>query len=308
LQLSRKRTPTDKSPIEAAFNYVKDHWCARLSGFKGADLQSRGKQIESDAFYFISELEQMFAQWVATKWQQRIHQGLQIPGAPQVKLSPNDMYAEGIAKAGFVYAVPDASVYYELLPTAWLTVTDAGVTHSGLQYDHHQLAGYRNTPSVYGGIKPGKYPVRYDERNLEEVYFFDYQATPKQWLVLRWRHAVKTPQPFSTNTLAYVKSLCVQRLLDPRDPRELAKVLREVLTRWDEQYIYNQKERKLLIRQALHLKSAQRDRNRFQTNTEMLTAPDEAADMPILDGELTDNVDWDYDETDLLMIGGHDVV
>lgn len=276
IQQARRRRPTDKSPCEATFDVVKEHFCARLPGFTGADIASRGVNVEGKALYFVGEIEDCFAEWVATEWQQRPHAGLFLPGSPKLEVSPNDAYREGVARAGFVYVVPDATLYYELLPSAWRTVGDNGVPVNGLFYDHTRLNEYRGVPSSYGGRHAGKYPIRYDQRNLEEVFFFDHRSNPPQWIALRWRGARRTPMPFDARALAFAKDLCLQRQLDPKEPRTLEAAMRYLLDRWSDRLAASEKERRAMVRRALNEAAVLKERARLGV---AFVPPDEAVDL-----------------------------
>ncbi len=283
LQYARRRAPTDKAIIETTFDFVKEHFCARLPGFTGANIAARGVNVENRAVYFIDEIEELFAEWVATEWQQRVHEGLFLPGSPKLDLSPNDVYREGIARAGFVYVVPDATLYYELLPSEWRVVGDNGVSVNGLFYDHVRLNDYRGVPSEYGGKNCGKYPVKYDQRNLGEIFFFDYRATPPQWIALRWRGARSQPMPFNDHALAFAKNLCIERQLDPRQPAVLEGALRFLLDRWDQQQFGTEKERRAMVKRAANLAANLRDRTRMSAE---LLPPDEPINLGLIAGEL----------------------
>jgi putative transposase len=291
LQYARTFAPTDKANVEAIFNYIKNNFCAHLPGFTGADISSRGVDVEDTAFFFISELEQRFAEWVATEWQQRSHRGLFLPPATKLELSPNDMYKEGLARAGFVYILPDPTIYYDLLPCEWRKVTDTGVSVDSLFYDHPRLYYYRDLASRYSGKYAGKYPVRVDQRNLEEVFFFDYLADTPQWIALRWRGARELDMPFNSQSLAAAKSLCLQRGLESKDPKNVETALRFLLDRWDQELTGSEKERKTLVRRALQTTASLKDRARIAPQ---FKAPDQEADWEIPDEQnIADLVDYE---------------
>lgn len=102
IHISRPRAPTDKSHIERVFGSIRTSFVQQLPGYKGPDVYSRGANVEDEAFFFTDEIEELFAEWVATYWQERHHEGLNFDGAPRMNVSPNEMYEEGIARAGSV--------------------------------------------------------------------------------------------------------------------------------------------------------------------------------------------------------------
>ena len=260
IQLARPYTPTDKAHIESVFKTIRLRFVENLKGYKGPDLFSRGKDVESDAFYFIDEIERYFAEWVAIYWHKRHHRGLVFPEVPRLHLSPNDLYEEGITKAGFLYVVPDPRLYYELLPTEWRTVQNYGVEVATLLYDGDILNDYRNVKSPYKG-KPenvGKWPIRFDPRDKSEVYFYD--PSLDKWHTLYWPGALYPNRPFNDSTLAFAKLKVKEQGGNPRNKDEVSTALNELLNRMDDYVFENEKERKLAARRAIQAQLSRSER------------------------------------------------
>lgn len=258
LFIARPLTPTDKAHVERVFRSIRESFVEHLPGYKGPDVFSRGAAVEDSAFYFLDEIDVLFAEWVATYWQRRHHDGLELPCLPLLHVSPNEMYEEGIARAGFVYLVPDIRLYYELLPTEWRTIQHYGVEVRGLRYDGDILNDFRNQPSPYGGLHAGKWPLRYDPRDHSRVFFFDH--TLEEWHELHWIGQWDTPRPFDEATVSYAKSLVVARGGNAQNHEELQLVLNELLNRIDDGALAGRKERKLAAINAMHTSLAKRDR------------------------------------------------
>lgn len=258
--LARPRRPTDKSPIERVFRTIRTQFVENLPGYKGPDVWSRGEAVEDAAYFFVHEIEELFWEWVATYWQVRHHEGLELPCVPRLHLSPNDMYDEGIARVGFLYAVPHPNVYYELLPTSWVTIQRYGVETGGLRYDGEELNGLRNRTSPYGGVHRGKWPVRYDPRDLSRVFFFDVRTGA--WHALRRRGAGNTNVPFNEATLSFAKALIRERGGNTRNHKELETVLDDLVMRMERVEIMGRDERRLAARRAVQAEQARRDRQR----------------------------------------------
>lgn len=294
--LARPRRPTDKSPVERVFRTIRTQFVENLPGYKGPDVWSRGvaEAVEDAAFFFIHEIQDLFWEWVATYWQVRHHAGLELPGAPVLNLSPNDMYDEGIARAGFVYVVPHRNAYRELLPTAWVTVQRYGVETGGLRYDGEALNGYRNRTSPYGGVNRGKWPVRYDPRDLSQVFFLDPKTG--EWHALH-RAGSRNPQiPFDDATLSHAKSLVKERGGNPRNHRALEGVLDALVERMERQEHEGREERRLAARRAIRAEQARHDRDGAGSASSLsarahpefdgaLPAPDASADLFDFDAE-----------------------
>jgi transposase InsO family protein len=257
LQLARTYTPTDKGQVERAFRTIRQDFIEALPGYKGPDVYSRGLDIEDDAFYFLDEIDAKFAEWVASTYQRRNHEGLSIPGLPLLKVSPNEMYEEGIARAGFVHVVASELMYYELLPTEWRTVQHYGVELRGLRYNGDILNDYRNTKSPWGGVHAGKWPIRYDPRDLSRVFFFDDYSS--QWYELLWTHDCGDGRPFNESSLSFAKALLIKRHGNPNDVDELAEAMNGLLDRMRVPSKTDRKERRLAAINAMHAQLARRD-------------------------------------------------
>jgi len=257
LQLARTYTPTDKAQVERTFRTIREDFIEALPGYKGPDLYSRGVNIEDDAFYFIDEIDARFSAWVANIYQQRPHKGLSLPAVPLLDVSPNEMYEEGIARAGFVYVVSSELMYYELLPTEWRTVQHYGLELRGLRYNADVLHDYHNTQSPWGGVHAGKWPVRYDPRDLSRVFFFDDYSS--QWCEVQWTHDSGEARPFNEASLSYAKALLIKRGSNPFDVDELAEAVNGLLDRMCTPSETDRKERRLAAINAMHGQLVQRD-------------------------------------------------
>lgn len=257
LQLARPYTPTDKAHVERVFRTIRENFVMELPGYKGPDIFSRGLDPEGEAFYFLDEIETLFATWVATWWQRREHEGLDLPYLPYMKMCPNDMYNEGIARAGFVHIIADKNMYYELLPTEWRTVQHYGVEFRGLRYDGDILNDFRNKLSPYSGLYANKWPVRYDPRDLSRAFFFDYETNI--WHTLHWIHSEGDHRPFNEATLSFAKALVISRSGNPGNQDELAEALNALIDRMGVTPD-NRKERRLAAVNAMHAQLAKGDR------------------------------------------------
>ena len=257
LQLARPYTPTDKSHVERIFKTIRENFVMELPGYKGPDIFSRGKNPGAEAYFFLDEIDAEFAEWVATWYQTRYHDGLDLPGLPHLNISPNNMYSEGMGRAGFVHVVTDENMYYELLPTAWRTIQHYGVELNGLRYDGDILNDFRNKKSEYTGENKDKWPIRYDPRDLSQAFFFDSQTY--RWHVLHWLHSEGDTRPFNEATVGYAKSLVITRQGNPKNSDELAEMLNQLIDRLSVPSTVK-KERRMAGINAMHAKLVNEDR------------------------------------------------
>lgn len=274
LQLARFYTPTDKAQVERVFRTIRENFVERLPGYKGPDIYSRGLNIEDDAFFFIDEIEARFACWVAIEYQRNPHAGLTLPGLPSLAVSPNDVYNEGLVRAGFVHVVSSDLMYYELLPTEWRTIQHYGVEMRGLRYNGSILGDYRNVTSPYGGVHKGKWPFRYDPRDLSRVFFFDSYSD--RWHELRWIHDAGERHPFNEATLSFAKSLLISRGGNVKSIDEVAESLNALLNRLVTPSDKSRKERRLAAVNAMHAQQVRKDQPRSNNPVE---EPDEEVEL-----------------------------
>ncbi|MEY9997122.1 transposase InsO family protein [Streptomyces sp. V4I8] len=63
IQPARLRTGRDKGPVERFFRTLREGLLEALPGYRGPDIHSRGENAESEAFFFLDELEAMIREW-----------------------------------------------------------------------------------------------------------------------------------------------------------------------------------------------------------------------------------------------------
>ncbi|MDT3446420.1 Mu transposase C-terminal domain-containing protein [Pseudofrankia sp. BMG5.37] len=242
IQPARPLTPTDKAAVERFFRTLREGLLAALPGYKGPDVHSRGKDPEGCAYFFVDELEAVIRQWIVGIYHRRPHGGLVDPAVPGLELSPAEMFAHGLARAGRLRVPARADLVFDLLPVAWRTIQHYGVEVNGLRYNGPALTGYRNRRSPFTGLHPGKWPVRYDTDDVSRIYFQD--PADQRWHTLVWEHATEIGLPFSEDTLGYARRLVLAEGRHVDDRLALA----ELLERWDAGLVRHPAERRMAIR------------------------------------------------------------
>jgi transposase InsO family protein len=242
VQPARPLTPTDKAAVERFFRTLREQLLEALPGYKGPDVHSRGADPEGCTYFFIDELEQVLREWTAGIYHHRPHSGLADPQVPGLDLSPAEMFAHGLSRAGALRVPARADLVLDFLPTAWRTIQHYGIEVGGLRYNGPGLTGYRNRTSPYTGVHAGKWPMRYDTDDVSRVYFQD--PADRRWHTLTWEHATDVPVPFSAEALAYARRLALAtgRHVDDRT------ALAQLLDRWDAGLTRNPTERRMAIR------------------------------------------------------------
>ncbi|MDQ6614270.1 MAG: Mu transposase C-terminal domain-containing protein [Actinomycetota bacterium] len=244
IQPARPLTPTDKAPIERFFRTLREGLLAALPGYKGPDVYSRGADVESQAFFFIDELDGIIREWVASVYHRRPHEGLCVPELPGAELSPNDMFSYGVQRCGFVHIPARPDMAFDFLAVEWRHVHHYGIELGGLRYNGPALDAYRQVTSPYVGNHRGKWPFRIDSADMSRVWFQD--PNDNNWHAVEWEHAGAVGAPFSKDALVYAKRLALQRDRFP----DVRRTLRELLERWDAGLAHSPTERRASLRMS----------------------------------------------------------
>lgn len=242
IQPAQPRKPTDKPTVERFFKSLRERLIARLPGYKGPDIYSRGLKVEEQAFFFLRELEDAIRDWIISDYHRAGHDGLAVAEWPNLALSPNELHAIGVAKAGLLRLPVVPELVFEFLAVKWRTIQHYGVEVDGLRYNGDGLEGYRNTKSPYGGVEAGKWPIRINPDDVRFTYFQD--PDDGSWHRLDWEHAAMLGTAFSAEAAAYARVLAARddRLID-RD-----QALAEVLARWSAGQVADDRERRMAAR------------------------------------------------------------
>jgi transposase InsO family protein len=241
IQPGRVYQATDKGPLERWFRTLGEQLLAALPGYKGPDVYRRGKNPEQQAFYFLDELETIIRQWTADCYHRQPHTGLCVPEVPGLELSPLEMFAHGVARAGHLQVPGRADLAFDFLKAEWRTIQHYGVEIGGLRYDGPALNPYRNRTSPYAGKYAGRWPIRVDPGDVSKVFFHDLEG---QWHTLRWEHADAVGGPFSGEALAYARQLAAATHRFPDTRRALA----DLLGQWGAGLAGNRTERRMALR------------------------------------------------------------
>jgi transposase InsO family protein len=242
LQPARPRTPTDKSPLERWFKTLSEGLLVALPGYKGADVHSRGLDVEHQAFFFLDELEMIIREWVGLVYHARPHRGLCIPEVPGLDVSPLEMFAHGINRAGYLSIPTRPDLAHDFLSTVWTGIQHYGVEVNGLRYDGPALNRYRNRTSPYHGAHAGKWPIAIDPGDVRAVYFQD--PDDHSWHTLTWEHAPALDKPFSSEALTYARRLAARTQRFP----DTAATLLQLLERWGAGLTAGAAERRMAVR------------------------------------------------------------
>jgi len=244
IQPAQPRKPTDKPTLERFFKTLRQGLIQHLPAYKGPDVYSRGEHAEDAAFFYIHELEDAIREWIALVYHRARHDGLAVPEWPHLKLSPNEMYETGVARAGLLRIPASPELAYEFFEVHPRTIQHYGVEVGGLRYNGAALDAYRNAESPYGGRYAGKWPIRINPDDVRYACFQD--PADGCWHRLEWEHAPGLGTPFSGEAARYARSLAARQDRWPDTGRALA----ELLARWDKGMVTGRRERRMAVRLA----------------------------------------------------------
>ncbi|MCE7010072.1 Mu transposase C-terminal domain-containing protein [Kibdelosporangium philippinense] len=228
--------------MERFFKSLREGLIQHLPAYKGPDLHSRGLRVEEQAFLFLHELEDVIRDWIVSVYHPTDHAGLAVADWPNLAVSPNEMFAAGIAKAGLLRIPATPELVFEFLRVAWRTIQHYGVEVDGRRYNGPALDGYRNAPSPHCGVAAGKWPIRVNDDDVRFVYFQD--PDDSRWHRLDWEHSPMLGTPFSAEAARYARTLATRtdRLADPN------VALAQVLERWSSGAVTDRRERRMAAR------------------------------------------------------------
>ncbi|WP_246272569.1 helix-turn-helix domain-containing protein [Amycolatopsis acididurans] len=250
IQPAQPRKPTDKPTVERFFKSLREGLIQHLPAYKGPDLHSRGLRVEEQAFLFLHELEDVIRDWIVSVYHPSDHSGLAVPEWPNLAVSPNEMFAVGIAKAGMLRLPAAPELVFEFLRVAWRTIQHYGVDVDGRRYNGPALNGHRNETSPYRGVAAGKWPIRVNDDDVRFVYFQEPagerggEPGGGSWHRLDWEHTPMLNTPFSAEAARYARALATRtdRFADPNS------TLAQVLARWSTGEITDRRERRMAAR------------------------------------------------------------
>ncbi|MGV0807933.1 Mu transposase C-terminal domain-containing protein [Mycolicibacterium setense] len=204
IQPARLRTGRDKGPVERFFCTLRTGLLQTLSGYKGADLFSRGLTPERDAWLYVDELEAEIRRWIAEIYHIDGHRGLRGTKLRTLTKTPAEKWAEGIVSGGYIELPRDPYLPLEFLPVEWRTIQKQGIQWEYRFYQHEFLSRRVGVKSPYQH-KGGKWPIHYNPDDVRTVYMRDPDT--RRWFTLAWDDSAALEFPFSQDAMKFERIL-----------------------------------------------------------------------------------------------------
>lgn len=229
---ARRRTPTDKAIVERTFGSIKSLFSQHVNTYTGNDFSRRARTLDGEVLFNLSQLDDLLQQWIALGWQNRRHEELQNPyDANLPTLTPNQMYSACVQVAGYLPVPLSREDYLRLLPTAWVGVSDEGITFMNRVYENtdNELGPYRRRRSGLGGRRRGGWELRYNPYVPEHVWLHDHETDT--WVQATFRHQKLINAPWTQYLWDIATTEHLQRGGRKDDDWAIAQALAELLAR-----------------------------------------------------------------------------
>jgi hypothetical protein len=229
VQPARPYTGSDKSVVERTFSSVNTLFCQHVAGYTGRDTTRRGPDAAAEAAWTVSQLQELFDEWVIACWQTRPHEGLSHIWSDGRDLSPNEMYAVCVGISGYVPLPLSGIDYIELLPTAYRTVNDYGLTVGNRTYDCQALNPLRRLDAGLPGQNNKKWEVHYDPYDVTVVWLRDHRS--QEWITVPWVYRTLTRQPFGLALWEHARRMTSERSGPRPAEADIARHVADLLSR-----------------------------------------------------------------------------
>lgn len=195
LRLSRGKKPTDNPHSERKMEDLERAY-QQIPGYKGRSVKDRGRfiGIEADEPLLTAEaLERHLKLWTALDYHRMPHDGLTLPGAPGIRLTPLEMHDALADATGRILVPQHPDLIYQFLPIIWLAPGHAGVEHKNLTYDAAVLEEFRSVRVGTFRAKDHAIPFHIDPRDMTRLWFRHPETDRIHEIPWKARHLIHAP-------------------------------------------------------------------------------------------------------------------
>ena len=195
LRLSRGKKPTDNPHSERKMEDLERAY-QQIPGYKGRSVKDRGRfiGIEADEPLLTAEaLERHLKLWTALDYHRMPHDGLALPGAPGIRLTPLEMHDAMADATGRILVPQHPDLIYQFLPIIWLAPGHSGVEHKNLTYDAPVLEEFRSVRVGTFRAKDHAIPFHLDPRDMTRLWFRHPETDRIHEIPWKARHLIHAP-------------------------------------------------------------------------------------------------------------------
>lgn len=192
LMLSRPKKPNDNAHVER-LHETYQRAAQQIPGFKGRAVHERGAFVTDQPLLTVEEFTRHLHRFIALDYHRQPHDGLTLPGAPGIRLTPLEMH-DAIAEVTGTLTVPQhPDLIYQFLPIRWLRPSHAGVEYKNLTYDAEVLEDFRSIRVGRFRAKDNAVPFHYDPRDVTRLWFRHPDTDRIHEIPWRGRHLIHAP-------------------------------------------------------------------------------------------------------------------
>ncbi|MDN5779302.1 MAG: hypothetical protein L0H96_20620, partial [Humibacillus sp.] len=195
LQLSRGKKPSDNPHIER-LHETYQRFYQQSPAFKGRGVYERGSWVGVVADEPMCTTEKYltdFQRFLTLDYHRQPHDGLVLPGARGIRLTPLEYWDALAATTGRVTIPVHPDLIYQFLPIIWLTPGHAGVEFKNLTYDSEALEEFRDVRKGTFREQDNAIPFHHDPRDMTRIWFRHPDTDRIHEIGWRGRHLIDAP-------------------------------------------------------------------------------------------------------------------
>ena len=192
LMLSRPKKPNDNAHIER-LHETYQRAAQQIPGFKGRAVHERGTFVTDQPLLTVPEFTAHLHRFIALDYHRQPHDGLTLPGAPGIRLTPLEMHDALTEATGRLTVAQHPDLLYQFLPIKWLRPGHAGVEYKNLTYDAEVLKDFRSVPMGRFRERDNAVPFHYDPRDVTRLWLRHPDTDRIHEIPWRGRHLIHAP-------------------------------------------------------------------------------------------------------------------
>jgi len=195
LQLSRGKKPSDNPHLER-LHETYQRFYQQSSAFKGRGVYERGSWVGVNADEPMCTAEKYLSdlqRFLTLDYHRQPHDGLVLPGAPGIRLTPLEYWDALFAATGRTTIPVHPDLIYQFLPIIWLAPGHAGVEFKNLTYDDEVLESFRDVRKGTFRDQDSAIPFHHDPRDMTRIWFRHPDTDRVHEIGWRGRHLIDAP-------------------------------------------------------------------------------------------------------------------